>query len=80
MTPNAKQHRAIVIEDDGGEHAYLTPYRWECLCRRAGRWVALRQDAERGARAHERRFAPLPKANETSEFRKSLRGALSLEF
>lgn len=75
MAPNAKQHRAIVHEEEDGP----TPFRWECLCRRAGYWVATRATAERGAKAHENRFAPKPKANETSEFRKSLRGALSLE-
>lgn len=75
MAPNAKQHRAIVNEEDGPP-----PYRWECFCRRAGRWVATRATAERGAKAHERRYAPKPKANETSEFRKSLRSSLSLEF
>lgn len=74
MAPNAKQHRAIVNEEDGP-----TPYRWECLCRRVGHWVATRATAERGAKAHESRYAPRSKANETSEFRKSLRSALSLE-
>lgn len=79
MTPNAKQHRAVVIEDEHSDAPH-GPYRWECLCRRVGHWVATRATAERGAKAHERRYAPKPKANETSEFRKSLRSALSLEF
>lgn len=74
MPPNTKQHRAIVNEEDGP-----TPYRWECLCRRAGHWVAERSTAERGAKAHEGRFAPKSKTNETSEFSKSLRSSLSLE-
>lgn len=51
-------HRALLNEsDDGGP----VIYRWECTCRRDGRWTTDKVAAEKGAAAHELRFAPKPK-------------------
>lgn len=49
-------HRAMVNE----RYEVETEYRWECTCRRDGRWSTDAGSARRGAEAHERRFAPKP--------------------
>lgn len=53
-------HRAIVTELDETNEGGLLHFRWECVCRRNGKWVASVVTAEARATAHERRGAPRP--------------------
>ncbi len=50
-------HRALLNESDDGDRV---SYRWECTCRRDGRWTTDKAAAEKGALTHERRFIAKP--------------------
>lgn len=57
--PQVQAHRADVVElDETNEPGGLLHFRWECVCRRSGRWTTEMAEAERSAKAHERRFQP----------------------
>lgn len=69
-------HRAFVYELDETNEGGQLHFRWECSCRRDGAWTENRDAAEKGARAHARRFAA--KRPKQTPFRQGLQDLLTL--
>jgi len=60
MATSNAQHRTDIDTVDETNEGGQVHYRWSCLCRRTGQWVDTSAAAEKGGRAHERRFQPKP--------------------